>query len=341
MAAARRVGEGERFLRRREPWIWGPLMMLGQDVHHKTIGIVGFGRIGQAVARRAKGFGMDGHLHRRGRRCRPRSRPRRARVASRWTSSCARPTSISIHTNLTPETRHLFGAEQFRAMKPSAILVNTSRGPVVDEAALAEALAAGEIFAAGLDVFEREPEVDARAARPGERGRRSRTWASATVDTRDAMGHLAVDNVVRGARRRAAADPAEPRRARAVGHGGRRGAAVATRPAPDALRRDVRLLTTLLGDAIRAHDGEALYATVEGAAARGDQRCTSARRRRAPQRCDGAWRPSIRDEAVRVARAFTAFFQLVNVAEDRQRVRELARAGGARPARADAGDRSS
>ena len=84
MAAARRVGEGERFLRRREPWIWGPLMMLGQDVHHKTIGIVGFGRIGQAVARRAKGFGMDGDLHRRDHAAaRGRGRDRRAARGAR------------------------------------------------------------------------------------------------------------------------------------------------------------------------------------------------------------------------------------------------------------------
>jgi glyoxylate reductase len=193
MAAARRVGEGERFLRARTSWIWGPLMMLGQDVHHKTIGIVGFGRIGQAVARRAKGFGMNVVYS----------------DAFQLPSDVEAETSarrvdlddlleqadfVSIHTNLTPETRHLFGAEQFEKMKETAVLVNTSRGPVVDEDALADALAAGEIFAAGLDVFEREPEVSERLLEldnvvviPH--------LGSATVDTRDAMGHLAVDNV--------------------------------------------------------------------------------------------------------------------------------------------------
>jgi glyoxylate reductase len=193
MAAARRVGEGDRFLRAERPWIWGPLMMLGQDVHHKTIGIVGFGRIGQAVARRAQGFGM--------------------RV--RYTDAVQLPTEveaetgaerrtlegllaesdfISIHTNLTPETRHLFGAEAFRTMKPSAVLVNTSRGPVVDEAALADALDAGEIFAAGLDVFEHEPQVEPRLLRH-ERAVVIPHLGSATVDTRNAMGDLVVDNV--------------------------------------------------------------------------------------------------------------------------------------------------
>jgi glyoxylate reductase len=101
---------------------------------------------------------------------------------------------ISIHTNLTPETRHLFGKEQFARMKETAVLVNTSRGPVVDEAALAEALAAGEIFAAGLDVFEREPEVEP-ALLDLENVVVIPHLGSATVDTRNAMGNLAVDNV--------------------------------------------------------------------------------------------------------------------------------------------------
>jgi glyoxylate reductase len=193
MAAARRVGEGERFLRGGRRWIWGPLMMLGQDVHHKTIGIVGFGRIGQAVARRAKGFGM--------RVLYSDAVQLPAEVEAETTAErveleelLARADIVSIHTNLTPETRHLFGKEQFARMKETAVLVNTSRGPVVDEAALSEALAAGEIFAAGLDVFENEPEVhpgllelDNVVVIPH--------LGSATVDTRDAMGHLAVDNV--------------------------------------------------------------------------------------------------------------------------------------------------
>jgi glyoxylate reductase len=193
MTAARRVGEGERFLRRREPWIWGPLMMLGQDVHHKTIGIVGFGRIGQAVARRAKGFGMD-VIYTDAITLPPEVEAETGARRVEMNELLRTADFISIHTNLTPETRHLFGAEQFRAMKPSAVLVNTSRGPVVDEAALAEALAAGELFGAGLDVFEREPEVEARLLHL-EQVVVIPHLGSATVDTRNAMGHLAVDNV--------------------------------------------------------------------------------------------------------------------------------------------------
>ena len=193
LAAARRVGEGERLLRARTPWIWGPLMMLGQDVHHKTIGIVGFGRIGQAVARRARGFGMTVLYT-----------DAVTLPADVETETGARRVSmdellaqadfISIHTNLTPQTRHLFGTEQFRAMKPTAVLVNTSRGPVVDEAALAEALATGELFAAGLDVFEREPQVE-EGLLDLERAVVIPHLGSATVDTRNAMGNLVVDNV--------------------------------------------------------------------------------------------------------------------------------------------------
>jgi len=193
MASARRVGEGERLLRAETPWIWGPLMMLGQDVHHKTIGIVGFGRIGQAVARRAKGFGMDviyADAFQLPAEVEAETGARRVELDE----LLERADFVSIHTNLTEETRHLFGHEQFKRMKPTAVLVNTSRGPVVDEAALADALESGEIFAAGLDVFEKEPQVhekllglDNAVVIPH--------LGSATVDTRDAMGNLAVDNV--------------------------------------------------------------------------------------------------------------------------------------------------
>ena len=193
LAAARRIGEGERFLRARTPWIWGPLMMLGQDVHHKTIGVVGFGRIGQAVARRARGFGMT-VLYADAVQLPAEVEAETAATRVELDELLERADVISIHTNLTPETRHLFSTEEFRRMKPTAVLVNTSRGPVVDEEALAEALATGEIFAAGLDVFEREPEVTERLLEldnvvviPH--------LGSATVDTRNAMGDLAVDNV--------------------------------------------------------------------------------------------------------------------------------------------------
>ena len=193
MAAARRVGEGERFLRAGTPWIWGPLMMLGQDVHHKTIGIVGFGRIGQSVARRARGFGMrvvysdavqlPSEVERE-------TGAERLELPDLLTQADV----VSIHTNLTPETRHLFDAEAFRTMKPTAVIVNTSRGPVIDESELADALEAGEIFAAGLDVFEREPEVEGRLLKL-ENAVVIPHLGSATVDTRNAMGEVVVDNV--------------------------------------------------------------------------------------------------------------------------------------------------
>jgi glyoxylate reductase len=193
MSAARRVPEGDRFLRSRTPWIWGPEMMLGQDVHGKVLGIVGFGRIGQAVARRGKGFGMSVMYYD---VFRPSSDVEQVLNAKYrdLDELLAESDFVSIHVALTPETRHLFGKEQFRKMKPTAVLVNTSRGPVIDEAALVEALEAGELFAAGLDVFENEPEVH-----PGllelDRAVIIPHLGSATVETRDAMGMLAVDNL--------------------------------------------------------------------------------------------------------------------------------------------------
>jgi glyoxylate reductase len=193
MAAARRVPEGDRFLRSKTPWIWGPEMMLGQDVHGKVLGIVGFGRIGQSMARRASGFGMrvvyfDVF--------RPPPEVERELNAEyrEFDDLLGKADVITIHVALTSETRHLFGKEQFARMKRTAVLVNTSRGPVIDEAALAEALRDREIFAAGLDVFEREPEV-APALLELENAVVIPHLGSATVETRDAMGMLAIDNL--------------------------------------------------------------------------------------------------------------------------------------------------
>ena len=194
MAAARRIGEGERLLRAGTPWIWGPLMMLGQDLHHKTIGIVGFGRIGQAVARRAKGFGMR-VLYTDAVQLTPEVEAETGAERRELDELLAEADIVSIHTNLTPETRHLFGREAFERMKDTAVLVNTSRGPVVDEAALADALAAGQIFAAGLDVFENEPQVHPKLLEL-ENVVVIPHLGSATVDTRNAMGMVVVDNVL-------------------------------------------------------------------------------------------------------------------------------------------------
>jgi glyoxylate reductase len=196
MAAARRIAEGDRFLRSRTPWIWGPLMMLGQDVHHATLGIVGFGRIGQALARRARGFAMrvlynDAY--------RPPAQVEHELGAQyRDLDELLRESDfVSLHTNLTAQTRHLVNAERLAMMKPTAVLVNTSRGPVVDEQALADALSRGQIFAAGLDVFEHEPDVHP-ALLACENAVIIPHLGSATVKTRLAMANLAIDNLLAG-----------------------------------------------------------------------------------------------------------------------------------------------
>jgi glyoxylate reductase len=193
MAAARRIAQGDRFLRSRTPWIWGPEMMLGRDIHGKVLGVVGFGRIGQAVARRGRGFGMAVRYHD---PFRPPPEIERELGAEfrELDELLAESDFVSIHVALTPESRHLFDRERLRRMKPTTVLVNTSRGPVIDEAALVEALRAGDLFAAGLDVFENEPEVH-----PGllelDNAVIIPHLGSATVETRDAMGFLAIENV--------------------------------------------------------------------------------------------------------------------------------------------------
>jgi len=194
MAAARRVAEGDRFLRRREPWIWGPLMMLGQDVNGRVLGIVGFGRIGQAMARRARGFGMKVIYYDTYRP--PPEVERGLRAEFRELDDLlAEADLLTLHTNLSEETHHLINAERLASMKPTAVIVNTSRGPVIDEAALAQALKEGQIFAAGLDVFEKEPEVHPDLLEL-ENVVIIPHLGSATVDTRIAMGMLAAENLI-------------------------------------------------------------------------------------------------------------------------------------------------
>jgi glyoxylate reductase len=196
IAAARRIAEGDRLLRAQTPWIWGPLMMLGQDVHHKTLGVIGFGRIGQALARRALGFGMSVLYHD---VCRPPPKVEQQFGAQyRDLDDLLRESDfVSLHTNLTPQTRHLINAERLAIMKPTAVLVNTSRGPVIDEAALAQALKENRIFAAGLDVFEREPDVHPDLL-TCENAVIIPHLGSATVQTRLDMANLAVDNLFAG-----------------------------------------------------------------------------------------------------------------------------------------------
>jgi glyoxylate reductase len=156
MAAARRIPESVDYVREGRWKTWGPMLLMGVDVHGATLGIVGFGRIGREVARRGRGFGMRTIYH----DVHPATPEEEAALGARRVEMdelLATSDFISLHVNLTDETHHLIDADALRAMKSTAVLVNTSRGPVVDPAALTDALREGQIFAAGLDVTEPEP----------------------------------------------------------------------------------------------------------------------------------------------------------------------------------------
>jgi glyoxylate reductase len=194
MSAARRAGEGERFLRAGRWESWAPMLLLGTDVHGKTLGIYGMGRIGRAMARRARAFDMRVIYHDT-QRLTTEDEQNLGVAYTDMPGLLAESDFISIHAPLTPETRHAFDADAFRAMKPAAILVNTARGPIVDEAALAAALQSGEIAAAGLDVYEDEP-----AVHPGlaacENAVLLPHLGSATLETRTRMAQIAADNII-------------------------------------------------------------------------------------------------------------------------------------------------
>jgi lactate dehydrogenase-like 2-hydroxyacid dehydrogenase len=158
LASARRVVEADRFLRSGQWRTWAIDLLAGQDVHHSTLGILGMGRIGQAVARRAGGFSM--HVLYNDCKRAPAALERELGIEfAERDRLLSQSDFISLHVPLLPSTRGLIGARELSLMKPTAILINTSRGPVVDEAALADALARRAIAGAGLDVFEHEPRV--------------------------------------------------------------------------------------------------------------------------------------------------------------------------------------
>jgi glyoxylate reductase len=179
LALLRRVAEGDRLIRRGERWIWAPNLMLGRGLGGLTLGLVGHGRIGRAVERLARAHGMHVVWTSRGR-------------GRSLDTLLAEADVVSLHLPLSDETRHLIDAAALQRMKPTAVLVNTSRGAIVDEAALVEALAEGRIAGAALDVFEHEPDVH-----PGllelENVVLVPHLGSATEETREAMGMLCVD----------------------------------------------------------------------------------------------------------------------------------------------------
>ncbi len=182
----RRITEGDRFLRKRTPWIWSPTFMLGKGLAGRTLGIVGLGRIGLEVARLAEAFEMRVVYSSR--------TPRDDAPYERLELDDLLSTVdvVSLHCPLTPQTHHLIGAAALKTMRRDAVLVNTTRGPVVDEAALVDALREGEIAGAALDVYEREPDVH-----PGLLALSNVVLAphlgSATGETREAMGMLCVE----------------------------------------------------------------------------------------------------------------------------------------------------
>jgi glyoxylate reductase len=194
LMSTRRLAEGERVIRAQQPWQWGMFYMLGSSIQGSQLGIVGMGQIGAAVARRARAFGMTIAYTKRS--------PLDAETATELNAThmeldelLATSDVVSLHCPYSPETHHLMNASTIGTMKKSAYLINTARGPVVDEEALATALQQGKIAGAGLDVFEKEPTVH-QALIGLDNAVLIPHLGSATVETRTAMANLAVTNAL-------------------------------------------------------------------------------------------------------------------------------------------------
>jgi glyoxylate reductase len=194
-AIARRIPESECYLRTGKFKGWGPLLFLGGDVTGRTLGIIGAGRIGSAMAMKSRGFNMKVLYTSRS------SNPKlESEIGARRVSLeelLCQSDFVSLHLALRPETTHVIDAEALRLMKRTAYLINTGRGPLVDEAALAEALKKGEIAGAALDVFEKEPEVHPELLKLENVVLTPHT-ASATIDSRSRMATMAAENLIEG-----------------------------------------------------------------------------------------------------------------------------------------------
>jgi glyoxylate reductase len=194
LMSTRRLGEGERVIRAQQPWQWGMSYLLGMGLQGRQLGIVGMGQIGIATARRAKAFGMEIAYTRRS----PLDSDVAKDLAAKFMSMDELIESsdvLSLHCPYSPATHHLISENQLARMKPSAFLINTARGPIVDEQALVDALKAGKIAGVGLDVYEHEPKVN-----PGlldlENAVLIPHLGSATVETRAAMADIAATNAL-------------------------------------------------------------------------------------------------------------------------------------------------
>ncbi len=199
LGVARRIAEADRFVRAGK-WVgWTPGLMIGSDVHGKTLGIVGLGRIGSAVARRGQGFNMR-IVYNDIRRLDPAIEQQHQLQFFPLRELLTTADFVTLHVPLAPDTKHLIGQKELQLMKKSAFLINASRGPVVDEKALVEALRSGSIAGAGLDVFEAEPKVTPELLEM-ENTLLVPHVGSATDETREKMALVAVNNllaVIRG-----------------------------------------------------------------------------------------------------------------------------------------------
>lgn len=196
LAAGRRLGEAERYLRAGRYKQWRVDLLTGWDIWGATLGVFGMGRIGQAVARRARGFNMRVLYYDPFRQSEKVERELGVEYVQK-DELLVRSDFVTLHCALTPETRHLISTSELQLMKPNAVLVNSSRGPVVDEAALANALATGTIAAAGLDVYENEPHVHPQLLEL-ENVVIVPHIASASIRTRTRMCMLAAENMLAG-----------------------------------------------------------------------------------------------------------------------------------------------
>ncbi len=198
MAAARRVVSGDKYTRRGDWKTWGPMILLGYDVHHATLGIIGSGRIGMEMAKRARGFDMKILYHDVVRRKPEEEAALGLEYVSTLEELLSRSDFVTVHVPLTADTRHMISTRQFAAMKPTAVLVNSARGPVVDPKALYEALKSGQIFAAGLDVTEPEPILMDDPLLTLDNIVIAPHIASGSVATRTKMANMAAANLLAG-----------------------------------------------------------------------------------------------------------------------------------------------